>query len=258
MTLNASNDIQVSADYQSNDMDKPLLLFVHGFLQTRDFQTVKRLSNALYESGFSTLSPNLSLGISNREQSLSCESIHLHNLNSETKEIAQWVDWAEKKGHKHIVLIGHSAGSVNITHYLATGKNLHSIDKTILISLTYYGPNRNAAFESEKFALKAQKMLKANNTGLETFALGFCKHYVSTAKDYLSYYNWSNQKVINALNTQPENHVIIGASDERIGEKWLKQLKQSNAKVTVIKGANHFFDQAHEFDLLDAVESILE
>lgn len=183
VSLIVSQDITATAEHLSGDSDKPLLIFIHGFLQTRSFSTVERLFNSLNESGYPVLAPTLSLGVSNRAQALPCESIHLHSLDSDTDEIGQWVEWGSAKGYKDIVLIGHSAGSVNITGYLA-GKTHPSVKKTILISLTHYGPDRPAAFETEAHARVARDMLKKGDDGLVKFALAYCKDYVSTVKKF--------------------------------------------------------------------------
>ena len=257
ISIQVSEKIIASADYLTGEPGKPILIFIHGFLQTRDFSTVNRLSEALNDSGFPVLSPTLSLGISSRKKALACESIHLHSLSNDTDEIEKWVNWASQQGYKEIVLVGHSAGSVNITAYLA--RRIHrDVSKTILISLSHYGPNRSAAFETEKHATTARNMLKNSDAGLHKFALAFCKQYLSPAADFLSYYDWSGEKILRAINTGfSKNFIIIGSKDERIGEQWINALKRARAKVITIDGANHFFDQSHEFDLLDQVENIL-
>lgn len=258
VSLVVSQDITTTAEHLAGDSDKPLLIFIHGFLQTRSFSTVERLSNSLNESGYPVLAPTLSLGVSNRAQALPCESIHLHSLDGDTDEIKQWVEWGNAKGYKDIVLIGHSAGGVNITAYLA-GKVHQSVKKSILISLTYYGPDRPAAFETEAHARVARDMLKTGDDGLAKFALAYCKDYVSTAKNFLSYYEWSDKAILNAIKKKSsDNYIIIGSADERIKQNWLTALQIANGKVVVIDGASHFFDQAHEFDLLDSVEDILD
>lgn len=257
ISLTTSENITATAEYHTGDADQPLLIFIHGFLQTRSFSTVNRLFNAFHDSGFPVLAPTLSLGVSNRAQALPCESIHLHSLDGDTDEIEQWVSWASQKGHKEIVLIGHSAGSVNITAYLAK-KSHQAVKKTILISLTHYGPGRPAAFETEEHAQVARNMLDKNDNGLAKFALAFCKEYVSTPKQFLSYYDWSAEQVLGAIAVKnSENYIIIGGADERIVDDWLASLKNANEKFMVIEGASHFFDQSYEFDLLDSVESIL-
>ncbi|MCK4708885.1 MAG: alpha/beta hydrolase [Gammaproteobacteria bacterium] len=257
VSLQVSKNITSNAEYLSGDPDKPVLIFIHGYLQTRDFSTVKRLSEALHEEGYSVLSPTLSLGISNRAQSISCESIHLHSLNSDTDEITKWVNWASQQGHKEIVLIGHSAGSVNITAYLAQGAH-PAVTKSILISLTHYGPDRPTAFETSEHAKVAKDMLHKADNSLHKFALQFCREYVTTAQNVLSYYNWSSKQVLKAITTSTsKNYIILGSSDDRIGPRWLTELEQVSDMIITIEGANHFFDQAHEFDLVDSIENIL-
>lgn len=257
VSLQTSKDITSTASYLSGEKDKPLLIFIHGFLQTRDFSTVARLSDTLHESGYSVLSPTLSLGVSNRAQALPCESIHLHSLKSDTDEIDQWVNWGSRAGYKDIVLIGHSAGSVNITAYLANGVH-PAVKKTVLISLTYYGSGRAAAFETEEHAGLARKMLSDGDDSLGKFALAFCKEYVTTAEDFLSYYDWSADKILKTIKlVSPENYIIIGSKDERIGQEWVASLQQASGKIIVIDGASHFFDKTHEFDLSDSVEEII-
>ena len=257
VSLQTSKDITSTASYHSGDKDKPLLIFIHGFLQTRDFSTVKRLSDTLHESGYSVLSPTLSLGVSNRAQSLPCESIHLHSLKSDTDEIGKWINWGNNKGYKEIVLIGHSAGSVNITAYLANGVH-PTVKKTVLISLTHYGSGRAAAFETKEHADLARKMLRDGDDGLGKFALAFCKEYVTTAEGFLSYYDWSADKILNTIKHDlAENYIIIGSEDERIGEDWVASLQEASGRIIVIDGASHFFDKTHEFDLSDSVEEII-
>ena len=258
VSLETSKNVIATAEYKPGEPGKPVLIFIHGFLQTRSFSTVDRLFNALHDSGFPVLAPTLSLGISNRAQALPCESIHTHSLHNDSAEIAQWVNWASQHGHEDIVLIGHSAGSVNITAYLASGTH-PVVKKTILISLTHYGPGRPAALETEEHARLARNMIEQGDSSLASFALAFCKEYISTAENFLSYYDWSDQDILNTINAETsENYIIIGSTDNRIDKDWISSLEKARARVIVIDGASHFFDQSHEFDLLEKVEDILD
>ncbi len=40
-------------------------------------------------------------------------------------------------------------------------------------------------------------------------------------------------------------------------DDWKKQLQEQHKNVTLIEGASHFFDQAYEFELTDAIEKLL-
>lgn len=257
ISLEMDQDKVATAEYRPGEEDKPLLIFIHGFLQTRDFSTVRRLADAMLENNYSVLSPTLTLGISNRAKSLACESIHLHSLDQDAVEIARWIDWAQQQGHEDIILLGHSAGSATITAYLANADS-PVVRKTILISLTYFGENSPVNFETSALAGKARDMLKNGENGVAPFALSYCKQYVTTPENFLSYYDWSEQPILDAISRgQLINHIILGSSDERINPQWLAALQKTRNPVVIIDGANHFFDQEHEFDLLDAVETIL-
>ena len=110
--------IPASAEYLPGQRDKPAVLLLHGFLQTRAFPTVATLARGLHDAGYSVLSPTLSLGIPNREKSLACEAVHTHSLNDDVMEITRWVTWLKSQGHRSIVLVGHSFGSMQLLAYL--------------------------------------------------------------------------------------------------------------------------------------------
>ncbi len=259
--LEMPGNLVATAELMSGEADKPLLLFVHAFLQTRDFPTGKRLAESLNEEGYPTLSPTLTLGISERRSSLPCESLHLHSIDQEATEIARWIDWAMQEGYGNIQLVGHSAGSVSIVAYLDqyAERIPEAVRKAILISLTHYGPGRPAAFETEELEKQARRLLQQGENDPADFALAFCEKYPTRPGDYLSYLKYSASRVQKIIADTPvETHVVLGSKDFRIGKAWIDQLKNNSARVHIIDGANHFFDQSHEFDLLDVISELIE
>ena len=252
---NSANQI-ILANYLSGSSNTPPIILLHGLLQTNEFSTITSTANNLNELEFSTLSPTLSLGISSRKQSLSCEAIHTHSLDSDTAELKQWIDWLYKKTGKPIILIGHSAGGPVILNYLNKYKD-SKVKHTILISLSYYasGPS---AFETKQQETQALNAIKAGNNKLSNYSLNYCKTYPTYPKNFLSYYNWNTKKVSQVISKFKKRiSIIIGTGDKRIDSNWRKELQKEHKNVTTISGANHFFDQTHEFDLIDALEKIL-
>ena len=250
-----------SADYRPGENGKPLLLFIHAFLQTRDFPTSRRLAEALNEEGYPALSPTLSLGISDRRNSLPCESLHLHSIDQEVEEIARWVDWAVARGFDSIRLIGHSAGSVSVVAYLDGYRDRlpKAVDQAVLISLTYYGPGRPAAYETAELEQRARQLMQQGKNEPVPLALSFCEPYPTRPGDYLSYLRYTAERVQQILADSPvPTDVVLGGKDFRISKEWIDQLKNHSARVHIIEGANHFFDQSHEFDLLDVIGEIIE
>ena len=158
--LTTSTGNEIVADYLAGTTDTNPILLLHGFLQTNEFSTVSRLATALNDSGYTVLNPTLSLGISNRKQSLACEAIHTHSLDSDAAEVGQWVDWMYKKTGKPVILVGHSAGGPVILKYMED-YNSRYVDNTILISLSYY----NSRLTAEKNREGEQRAVVAVNNG---------------------------------------------------------------------------------------------
>ena len=245
-----------SANFLGGETDKKAILILHGFLQTSNFSTVKRLGDTLHEAGFNVLTPTLSLGMHRRKQSLPCEAIHTHSNQSDTAEIKQWVDWLAEKTGKKLTLIGHSSGSITLLNYLDTFGS-EKIERVILISMSPF--NDHIGPVQEKNVKWAHDDLKSGYDSLYTFKLSYCDTYPSTSSAWLSYQQW-NQKKLSELTVKHSNliNVIIGTNDDRLSMEWRNLLESKEVKISFIEGANHFFDQSHEFDLSDTIESLLE
>ncbi|MGM0554562.1 MAG: alpha/beta hydrolase [Pseudomonadota bacterium] len=245
------------AAYWAGDPDMPSVLILHGFLQTHQFPTVRRLALALADAGFSVLTPTLTLGIDRRTASLPCEAVHTHSMPQTRDEIEIWADWLRTASGQPPVLIGHSAGSINLLAYLADAAP-DTVAHAIFISVTYFG-HGEAAFESPEHAARARAALARSDTGLTAFALGFCRQYTTTPAAYLSYYDWDRSRTDLALGTtRVPSTLIAGSADDRIDLEWIETLRRHSVEVRIVEGANHFFDRFHEFDLLDEIEQVLE
>ena len=252
---NASGQV-IAADYLQGTNNAPPVLILHGFLQTKEFPTVSRLVTVLQDMGYSVLNPTLSLGISDRKQSLPCEAIHTHSLDSNADEIKQWVEWLHEKTGKSVTFIGHSAGGPVMLKYMEDS-NAKFIDHTILISLSHFSAGAMAR-DNEVQAEKALKVIDSGSDTLGTYALSYCETYPTYASKFLSYYNWDRAKISSVVGRFNDRiTIIIGSGDKRIDSAWQQQLQKQHNKVILIEGANHFFDQAHEFDLAAAIEEIL-
>jgi len=248
---------RVVANLLTGTNDANPVIILHGFLQTREFPTVNRLAISLNDSGYTVLNPSLSLGINNRKQSLSCEAIHTHSLDMDASELALWIAWLNKKTSRPVTLIAHSAGGPVVLKYLEE-HNAKQVNHAVLISLSYYAESQTTN-ENKSHAQKALVAIRKKTNPLDTYSLNYCKKYPTFAKSFLSYYNWNKEKtslVVNKFNKIIS--IVIGTDDKRIDGDWKKQLQSRHNNVVKIDGANHFFDQAHEFDLTDAVESILK
>lgn len=256
VTLQMPSGHLAEAAYWAGEPDMPAILIQHGFLQTHHFPTVRRLAGALADSGFTVLAHSLTLGIDRRTASLPCEAVHTHSMGQTREEIGAWVEWLRTSTGQKPVVIGHSAGSVNLLDYLAHTPDA-PVRHSILISVTFFG-HGEAAFESPEHAARARAALARNDPGLAEYALGFCHQYVTTPTAYLSYYDWNKQRSDTAFKAiDVPSTLIAGSADDRIDLEWIETLQHHGAEVRIVDGANHFFDQLHEFDLLDEIERAL-
>jgi pimeloyl-ACP methyl ester carboxylesterase len=249
------NGLTATADYYQGQADKPVVLILHGFMQTREFPTVARLANSLKDEGYTVLVPTLTLNIDKRNKSLACEAVHTHTMEEDVSEIAEWVDWLYARQKKQITLIAHSAGSLTLLALMESRPDPR-IEKLILVSLLPFNDdplseNTVRAFE------QAQEDVKQGRQGLGDYSLAFCDKYPSEPEAYLSYRRWGHEPTIQALNelTVPA-YVIIGGSDKRMQPGWRELLKETSAQVIKVEDAGHFFDTQYEFDLLDRIIEI--
>ena len=240
--------ISANAEYLIGERSKPAVLLLHGFLQTREFTTVTTLARGLQDAGYTVLSPTLSLNIPNRTQSLACEAVHKHGMEDDVAEIAHWVDWLKSHGHRSIVLIGHSFGSLQLLAYLSAHPD-PAVKAYIGASLV-----EAQVGTASRPALIAQLEDRVRNKrfALVTQTLSFCRKYTSTPDDLLSYVRWDQPRVLTALKQAPVRvQLIMGDADSMLGQGWLKVLRHVQIPLVVVHGGSHFMDGEHEFDLLD-------
>lgn len=246
----------VTAELRSGEPGSPAVLIVHGFLQTRNYLTVSTIAESAAEAGYTVLTPTLSLGVSERKKSLQCDAIHVHSFEEDVAEIDYWVKWLEKKGHNKIVVIGHSYGSLQLLGYLLSHSS-SSISQFIATSLLDISKEQSTE-KLQAYLLDARNKVKNADISLGEYAVSYCKKYISPASAYLSYAEWSRERILNSVKKLDiPITVILGSKDKRLDPDWQKELKIFGAKVIMIKGANHFFAADHEFDLLEAVQKLL-
>lgn len=245
-----------TAEFHRGEADAPVVLILHGFLQTREYMTVVGLGEALAESGMTVLMPTLSLGISRRQRSLVCEAIHTHSMEKDVAEVEEWIEWLHQRTGRKVTLIGHSAGSLQLLSYLSS-HDTSPVERSILISLAYFGQGR-ASHENPADAAIAEHRLLRGDRRPVVYGLAYCPRYISPPAEYLSYYQWNKRRTLEALAAvEVPTTVILGEEDRLVDRDWISLLRSKGISVIAVKGANHFFLQQHEFDLWYLVEEIL-
>lgn len=245
------NKLVAMAEYRKGDPDKPVVILLHGFLQTHEFPTIHRLIEGIANTGRGVLAPTLTLGVTHRRQSLACEAIHTHTMPEVAREIDAWVKWLKTRHGGPIILLGHSFGSVEMLAYLS-GTPDPAITRFIGVSIIEGRLRLNAA-EARTLIAEVRKQAKARRPRVLMRQFSFCQKYQATPASLLSYLEWTPQRVLDAGAGLTLPHLfIMGGRDDRLGSGWVDKLMK-RSRVKIIPGANHFMDGEHEFDLLDAV-----
>ncbi|AHF02349.1 hypothetical protein THIAE_08055 [Thiomicrospira aerophila AL3] len=241
--------------------DKNLaVLVLHGFLTTNNFHTINSLMAALNDQGIAALAPNLSYGISARQASMSCNSLHTHTLEDNRAEIDLWLDWLVEQGYRNIVLLGHSSGSQYIIFSQATEPH-SAVVQLILTSMFYFG-DEDIGTKQEDLQ-RARYLMLMDNPNPALFSLMFCeKDYFATPASFLSYIQLTRAQTAAYMQMiKVPVEVVMGGEDEilhKIKPGWLDEMRSAHANVQLIEGANHFFSSLYEFDLQERIADILK
>lgn len=252
------NGITVSASFHKGVSSLPAVLVLHGFLQTHHSQPTSALAGNLASKGYSVLSPTLSLGVNRRNQSMACEAVHTSTIKDEVAEVAYWINWLAGMGYNNIVPVGFSStGNIEILLYMAQESH-QTIRKIILTS-----PNPITIDQAEHQRTRAAiDKRNSNGKNLGKYSLGYCKNnFAATANSYLSYAQFDSNRILGLIGKTPvPTEVILGTADSILPANWSSQIKAVNprARVTLIKNANHFFDDTSEFELAEEIEAILK
>lgn len=257
LRLKSPDGKYLNAEYQPGDRQRPAIVVLHGFLQTREFLTTQGIINGLSTLGLTVIAPNLSLGISDRLQSMQCQAPHKHRFDDDLREMDFWVEWLRRQGHPGVVLVGHSWGS---QHGLGYAEAYPQAPVLAMIAISLVREGQPATVYAKQVS-RAEARAARRDMSLQPYALSFCKAYMATPQSYLSYARWDDERVVESLIHLQERklpvYAVVGSQDSRIDDKWIKILHRHTTQTVIIKGANHFFSSVHEFELSDRLEALI-
>lgn len=245
------------AEYYQGNQDKPAVLLIHGFLTVHSFSLIQNISNELLDNNFTVLSPTLSLGINKRNTTLDCDALHLHNMDNDLAEIDWWANWLINKGHKNIILIGHSSGALQVFHYVNTYPHTEFRQAIGISLIPFERINQKEFIDSINLA---KTMIAANDNSIRNFTLAYCiENYAAPAADYLSYASWSSKRLLDTLRKlKIKSNIIMGGNDIPVYPGWVEDMKRTGIPVSVIPDANHFFSAGNEFELYEQVLELIK
>ena len=249
--------ISAVAEFLPGNPTLPAVVVIHDFLTTSNFNTVRSLVDELSESGYTVLSPTLTLGIQKRKGGLACDAIHTHTMDDGIREIRFWVDWLVSQGHERVVLIGHSSGGTQIIAYAEGGLN-PAVIQLIPLGIAYADPFTGLK-RVERQRERARHQLHQGDSALARYSLYYCEeNFVAPPHVYLSYTDWSRERVLEAVKNIPVPiAAVMSGADNNYGSDWATELRATGIDVTVVDGASHFFDATYEIELHEAIHGHL-
>ncbi len=257
VTLDLQPGLTARAEYRTGARDKPAVLILHGFLQTHNFPTVHNLAEGLASAGYSVLTPTLTLGVTHRHQSLPCEAIHTHTREGNMREFDSWLRWLRARGHRRVVLVGHSLGSAELLLYLQArrpGAVAHFIALSLVETRSDFKANG-----LDQLRQTMQQRAARGDRQAQRHPLSFCRNFNAVPQTFASYLAITPDSLAAAARSLPiPATFIMGGGDERLGSGWIERLRGTGKSVIVIPNASHFLDGEHEFELIDAVLNVLK
>lgn len=255
--IKLASNLVATADYRAGKSSLPAILLLPGFLQTRDAPPISPLANSLADSGYSVLTPTLSLGVSRRNKSLPCEAVHKHTQQDDLREVDLWVKWLNRHGHKRIVMIGHSSGAKDVLAYLSSVPDIR-IERAILVAIA--ASEVDPEQYRKALAQKQASSMPGQLPPLQRFKLAYCKNnYASTVPAYLSYADWNGDLILSSLEKiRVPIDAVLASEDKVVPMALRQQILKSRVPVALIEGAGHFFDGEYEFELNDRISGLLK
>ena len=257
LRLKSPDGKYLNAEHHQGDRRRPAMLVLHGFLQTREFLATQSIISSLSTLGYTVIAPNLSLGVSDRRQSMQCQAPHKHRFDDDLREVDFWVEWLRRQGYPGVILVGHSWGS---QHGLGYAEAYPQAPVSAVIAISLVREGQSATVHARQVS-QAEARAARHDLSLKPYALSFCKTYMATPESYLSYARWDDARVIESLTRLQQRklpvYAVVGSQDKRIDDEWVQVLRRHTAQTTVIDGANHFFSSVHEFELNDRLEALI-
>ena len=255
LKLNNLNAYYLSQDVKSES----IFIILHGTRGHKNLELISLLRESLYDSGFDSISINLSYGIKNREDDfLPCDIEHKHLVSDSLNEIKFWYDYSKKLEYKKIHLIGHSRGGLDIINFY---EKLNESDKSIIDLIFLLAPSSDDNQDHMNTYMKEYQIDIKNIDDNDVIRINFlgCENAQVHGKSFKSYYhNLNTISTMDALRITQANTHVITASDDTIVPLTHEKVERSsninnNVKLYLIDGADHFFRDFYFDDLLEII-----
>lgn len=265
------NKLNLVADARWDGGQDKVVLILHGTLSHNRMKTVAALQNLLAGKGFSTIAPNLSLGLDRRAGSFDCAADHRHRHEDALDELGAWLDWLKGRGVKEVTLLGFSRGASQVSRFV-TERNHPLVKRLVLVSpITWTWESATGRFpprdklgllETLKRAKRAVEMNRGETMFKDLRFLHCEKAHVSAAS-VVSYYDpdETRRDTPTLLPRLKLPFLVVAGSQDALLPDMLPRLKampEVTGKLKVIEGADHFLNDIFAEEAVDAIADFLK
>lgn len=250
--------ILVDVFYNSNNTQKPIIIFCHGYKGFKDWGAWNIMAETFAEAGFYFLKFNFSHNGGTVKQPIDFPDLEAFGNNNYTKElddldvVINWVcDNSSLKNEANInsiSLLGHSRGGGIVSIKAEEDTRIKKL--ITLASVCDFKKRFNA---TSLFNETSNAFLLWKQTGVMYVENGRTKqqmpHYFQFYKDFVK--NENRLTIKRAVkNLKIPQLIIHGSGDTSVSVEEAKSLHKwnPNSKLHIIEGANHVFGTCHPWE----------
>ncbi|MDD7884817.1 S9 family peptidase [Flavivirga sp. 57AJ16] len=243
--------ILIDTTYTSNDINKPIIIFCHGYKGFKDWGAWHLMANAFAKAGFYFIKFNFSHNGGTIEQPIDFPDLDAFGNNNYTKELDDLesvIDWAVenddikyKGGTNNICLIGHSRGGGIVSIKAEEDTRIKSV--VSLAGVCDFGKKTALLGSLESWKKDGVKYVLNGRTKQQM------PHYYQFYEDFIK--NEARLTIKRAVSNLKIPHLIVhGNADTSIFIEEAENLHKwhPNSQLEIIEGANHVFGASHPWE----------
>ncbi len=242
---------------------KTAVIFIHGTASNFfENEFIKPVSNSMIKNNISVLAVN------NRGSEVlkayPPQGSALEYFEDCLKDIDAWIEFAQSKGYKEIILMGHSLGTEKAVYYMNKGKHRNKVKAVIMLAFSdSYGSQ--IRYLKDKDLMPEAKNLVKKGKSYQFLTSDWNSHagtLPTSAKTYVNFYNKNSalsknfpiheaKNLISYRNIKVPILAVIGDKDKwrfMDTNKAKKLLEKENSRTEFhsITNCNHDFEGKEE------------
>ncbi len=262
------SDLTLNANLESPESEQSasqVILILHGLLGHNQGAIVRTFQAGFLKNGWTSLAPNLSLGIGDRHGNFDCATPHRYRLIDAVDELGAWMTWLKARGVRRVILVGHSLAANQVMAF-ASARGDPSIAGIILLAPSTQGYKRVVSIYETRYGVELEPLLSRarelvgngqGDTLLKPVDFIFCPQTAVGAASFFDYYGEGNSvRDLPAMLQKVETPIMIIAAskDDRqpdLIERVTPFVDDKRVYLSIVDGAGHFFRDLFDDKALD-------